>query len=307
MITLLQGTIVKHVPPAAKSKKTVEIFGAAERRRLERARGESPLDPDVSLYALDGPVRRINREAVLLAGGGRALLMQIAHPLVAAGVARHSGFEREPLGRLWRTLDLTLTIAFGSAAEALGAVQQIERLHAVVRGELTDPVGPFAVGSVYDANDPSLLFWVHATLVDSALTTYDRFVQPLTTADRAAYYEESKITARLFGIPEDRIPPTVDAFDAYMREMIASDALTVGAEGHRVANSIMDPPLPAGLRQLAGSGRIFTEGMLPEGLRSRFGYTWTDKRQRNLERAQAFSRRVLPYLPARVRYFPHSL
>ncbi len=276
-------------------------------RRIERAHRGWGGDLAASLYAPDGPVRRVNREAVLLLGGGRALLMQIAHPLVAAGVARHSRFKSEPLGRLWRTLDLTLTIVFGDAASALSAVKTIERLHSVVRGHLADTVGPFPIGSAYDAGNPELQFWVHATLIDSALTTYEHFVRPLSEATRGAFYEESKITPRLFGVPERYIPPTVGEFDAYMRTMIDGDNLTVGDDGLQVARSIMDPPLPPGLRQLAGSGRIFTEGMLPPTLRQRFGYTWNANRQRNLERAQAFSRRTLPFLPARVRYFPHAL
>lgn len=278
-----------------------------DRRRIERAVGRSDVDLEAGLYAPSGLVRRVNREAVLLAGGGRALLMQIAHPLVAAGVARHSGFERDPLGRLWRTLDLTLTIVFGEATSALAAVKRIEMLHSVVRGRLGEPVGPFSARAAYDAADPALLFWVHATLIDSALATYDRFVRPLAGGERSAFYEESKVTARLFGIPEEHIPADADDFDEYMRAMIEGDTLTVGEDGRRVASSIMDPPLPAGLRQIAGSGRIFTEGMLPADLRRRFGYTWTEKRQRNLERAQGFSRRILPFLPPRVRYFPHAL
>jgi len=278
-----------------------------DRRRIERAVGGSRVDMSAGLYSPSGMVRRVNREAVLLAGGGRALLMQIAHPLVAAGVARHSGFERDPLGRLWRTLDLTLTIVFGDAASAVTAVKRIEKLHSVVRGHLTESVGPFDARSTYDATDPALLFWVHATLIDSALSTYDRFVRPLDEHERLAFFEESKTTARLFGVPEEHIPADANEFDRYMRGMLAGDTLTIGDDARRVASSIMDPPLPAGLRQIAGSGRIFTEGMLPAELRQRFGYSWNHSRQRNLERAQAFSRRVLPYLPARARYFPHAL
>jgi len=278
-----------------------------DRRRIERAVGRSRVDTDTGLYSPSGMVRHVNREAILLAGGGRALLMQIAHPLVAAGVARHSSFERDPLGRLWRTLDLTLTIVFGDAASAVTAVKRIEKLHAAVRGQLAERVGPFRARSPYDAADPALLFWVHATLIDSALNTYDRFVRPLDDGERFAFYEESKTTARLFGVPDEHIPGDANAFDRYMREMVEGDTLTIGDDARRVASSIMDPPLPAGLRQIAGSGRIFTEGMLPAGLRERYGYSWNTVRQRNLERAQAFSRKILPYLPARVRYFPHAL
>lgn len=281
-------------------------LGESDLHRLEIARG-GPVDPDRSLFSPRGQVWRINREAVLLAGGGRALLMQIAHPLVGTGVARHSAFEKEPLARLWRTLDLTLTIVFADAAGALTAVQQIERRHRPVHGRLDEAVGRFAAGTEFDANDPELQFWVHATLIDSAMATFDRFVAPLTDADKEEFYEESKITARLFGVPDTAIPTTYGDFAAYMREMVEGDTLGFGRDGRRVADSIMDPPLPPGLRQIAGSGRIFTEGMLPAALRTKLGYQWNDGRQRNLDRAAALSRKMLPLLPARVRGFPHSV
>lgn len=283
------------------------LLGEDDLQRLEKACGNARISPGSSLYSPGGPVQRVNREAVLLAGGGRALLMQIAHPLVAAGVARHSGFESDPLGRLWRTLDLTLTITFGDAASALNAVKRIEHLHGFVRGELGERVGRHAAGSTYDASAPELLFWVHATLVDSAMCTYDRFVRPLNESEREDYYLEAKIAARLFGIPDEMIPRTLRDFDAYMDETIGGGDLAVGADGRRVAESIMDPPLPVVLRQLLGSGRILTEGLLPPALRDRFGYQWNARRQRNLERAQLVSRRILPHLPDRLRYFPHAI
>lgn len=286
--------------------RTDSALSEGDLHRLEAARA-GPVEPDRSLFSPRGQVWRINREAVLLAGGGRALLMQIAHPLVGAGVARHSAFEKEPLARLWRTLDLTLTIVFADAVGALAAVQQIERRHRPVHGRLDEAVGRFDTGTEFDANDPELQFWVHATLIDSAMVTFDRFVTPLTEADKEDFYEESKITARLFGVPESAIPAAYTDFAAYMREMVEGDTLGFGRDGRRVADSIMDPPLPPGLRQLAGSGRIFTEGMLPAALRDKLGYEWNDSRQRNLDRAAALSRKTLPLLPARVRYFPHAI
>jgi uncharacterized protein (DUF2236 family) len=107
----------------------------ADLARLRRAAGRT-VDPARSLFGPQSLSWRVNRETTLLLAGGRALLLQIAHPLVAAGVADHSRFEHEPLQRLWRTLDLTLTMVFGSAADALAPVQQIQRVHAHVHGRL---------------------------------------------------------------------------------------------------------------------------------------------------------------------------
>src|SRR5262249_11779079 len=104
--------------------------------RLRFALGRSEVDLSRSLFGPDSVTWRINREAVLLLGGGCALLMQIAHPLVAAGVEEHSRYRTEPLQRLWRTLERMLTIAFDDAGEAIRSVRIIERKHARVRGKL---------------------------------------------------------------------------------------------------------------------------------------------------------------------------
>src|SRR5437867_13172578 len=151
----------------------------ADLDRLRAATGRTRIDLTRSLYGADSMTWRVNREAVLLLGGGRALLLQVAHPLVAAGVAAHSEFHAHPLRRLWRTLDLMLTLVFADGAGALRAVRTIEGVHARVHGVLEAPSGPFPRGTRYEANDPALLLWVYATLVDTALVVYERLVEPL--------------------------------------------------------------------------------------------------------------------------------
>ena len=274
--------------------------------RLRRATGRRRLDPADGLFAPDSITRRVNRETVLLLAGGRALLLQVAHPLVAAGVAAHSHFEAEPLQRLLRTLQLTLTIVFGNAAEALGAVRGIERAHARVHGVLEDACGPFRRGTRYDANDPALLLWVHATLVDSALVAYQRFLGPLSRGECRAFYDESRITARLFGIDESAIPPTLEAFEQYMRRMLRGPQLAVSRDSRAIAASLLSPPLPPGLRQLATATSLFTVGLLPPPIRDRYGYTWGPLRERALDATALALRAGVPWLPAVMRHFPHA-
>src|SRR5205809_350419 len=110
------------------------------------------------LYADDSITRRVNRENVLMLGGGRALLMQLAHPKVAAGVDEHSDFRKRPVYRLRRTIRLTMAIVFGDRETALAAARSVNRVHQHVRGES------------YSALDTDLLLWVHATMVDTAET-----------------------------------------------------------------------------------------------------------------------------------------
>lgn len=282
------------------------LIDRAGMARLRAATGRRRVDPAAGLFAPDSITRRVNREAVLLLAGGRALLLQVAHPLVAAGVAEHSRFEEDPLQRLLRTLQLTLTIVFGSAAEALAAVRGIERVHARVHGRLEHDSGPFRAGTPYDANDPALLLWVHATLVDSALLAHQRFLGPLSAGERRRFYDESRVTARLFGIPDADVPPTLDAFQAYVRDMLRGPRLAVSRDSRAIAAALLSPALPPGLRQLAVATRLFTVGLLPAAIRRRYGYSWGPLRERALDATAAALRAGVPWLPPPLRHFPQA-
>jgi uncharacterized protein (DUF2236 family) len=274
--------------------------------RLRYAAGRRRIDPSRSLFGPSSLTWQVNREAVLLIGGAPALLLQVAHPLVAAGVAEHSDFRRHPLQRLQRTLDLTLTVTFANAANALQAVRQIERVHSAVHGRLPATVGPFRRGTPYDANDSALLFWVHATLVDRALHVYERFVRPLSGSAKAQYYEESKVVARLFGVPETEIPPTWQSFRSYMRDRIRGPELAVGPQSLEIAASILDPPLPPGVRHALRAASFFTAGLVPVPIRTRYGLTWNKRREQALRLFAGGVRASLPAWPGLLRLFPHA-
>src|SRR5438094_10377606 len=139
----------------------------------ERAHGGSvpePVLPEPSV------ARRLNREMFLLLGGTAALLMQVAHPLVAAGVEGHSDFRRDPIGRLRRTLNTTLAVVFAEPGHARAALRRIDRRHGSVRGSTTG-------GQPYDARDPALLLWVQATLVLTSLRLYEAVAGRLAPSD----------------------------------------------------------------------------------------------------------------------------
>jgi uncharacterized protein (DUF2236 family) len=242
---------------------------------------------DRGLFADDSVIRRVDRETVLLLGGGRALLMQLAHPLVAQGVADHSGFQSNPWSRLQRTLEASYTIVFGSTAAAEQTAAQVQAVHRRV------------VGPGYSANDPSLLLWVHATLVDTAMRVYRRFVGPLSAGEAAAYYEESKTVAALLGCPVDAQPDTLDDFRAYVREMVAT--LEVGDTARGLARSILHPRAPLVVSPAFALGRELTVGLLPRPLREGYGLRWDARRQAALLAAGLSSRAVLPRLPGFLR------
>ncbi len=116
---------------------------------------------------------RIDREAIIFLGAGRALLLQLAHPWVAAAVVEHSRTFADPIGRFHRTFDVVFTMVFGSRDHALAAARRLYQRHAAIVGVLPEAAGPFDAGSSYRANEVSALRWVHATLVDTALMVHD--------------------------------------------------------------------------------------------------------------------------------------
>src|SRR5207253_9252373 len=181
------------------------------------------------LYSEDSITRRVNRENVLLLGGGRALLMQLAHAKVAAGVDAHSDFRTHPVRRLRRTVRMTMAIVFGDQKTAEAAALAVNRVHGRVRGD------------DYHALDPDLLLWVHATLVDSALVTYETFVKPLAGAEREDFYQESKVLGELLGIPLDQFPSTLADFSSYVERMMTDGEVRVGARALQLGSLVLRP------------------------------------------------------------------
>lgn len=205
----------------------------------------APAPPPASGRSGAGPLlgpgtvsRRLLGHPLLLLGGPRALLMQVAHPAVAAGVVQHSGYAEDPFGRLARTLGAMEAIAFGSPARAERTRRLIDARHRRVSG-LTPG------GRAYSARDPELLLWVHATLIDSAMGVDARYIGLLGPGERARFYDESRAIAAVFGIPGALVPPDLAAFEAYLDS--AQGELEVGADALAIAESVMHPSLSARL------------------------------------------------------------
>ncbi len=252
---------------------------------------------DPGAFGPGSMVWRVNGETATILGGGRALLMQIAHPLVAAGVADHSDFGADAFARLWRTLGSVLTVAFGDAESSRAAAEHVTEIHRGVVGSRD--------GREYRALDPSLLLWVHATLVDSALVTYERFVGQLAPGDRERYHKEMKAFAAAFLVPEEVVPPCLSDLEAYIADTLSG--LEVSDEAQRLAEGILRPGAPAVLRPVEALLQAATIGLLPPSVREGFGLRWTSRRERALDALAWAVRRSLPLLPARVRRWPHAL
>ncbi len=208
----------------------------------------------------------------MLAGWGRAILLQLAHPLVAQGVADHSGFAKDPRGRvrrLERTIRAMLALTFGTAEEAVEAAAAINKIHDRVNGRLREGAGVFAAGTGYSAHDPALLAWVHATLVDTFLLTYERFVAPLSAVDRDSYCREAGGVAPLLGIPPDALPRSTEELAAYMERMLSSGEIVVTGAARSLAREVLAPGLPWPARPLprAAGYRGSAAAADPRGLR----------------------------------------
>ncbi len=249
---------------------------------------------------------RVGREAVLLVGGGRAVLMQLAHPLVAAGVSQHSSYEHDPAGRFRRTFELGQTLAFGTRSEARKAAQTINQRHKPVEGMLDAAAGDFAAGSPYHARDPELLLWVHATLIDSLLHVYQLLVAPLAPAEQERYWQESFASVRLLGLPPAHLPPNMPAFKDYMQAVLASNQLAIIPEAKTLANLILHPRAPLPARPLFEATANITIGLLPPRLRDMYGYHWSVGQQFLFDAWVRSTRRVLPFLPNWLREFPRA-
>ena len=245
-----------------------------------------------SRFAPDAVIRRVDAEGVILLGGGRALLLQLAHPKVAAGVAEHSDFEGDPLRRLRGTLEATYTIVFGTDAAAAEVAARVRRIHDHVRG----------MG--YEANDPELLCWVNATLVDTAVTVYTAVHGPLRDDELESYYQDSTHVAEVLGCPRDAQPEDWPAFRRYWADRVGH--LEVSDTARRLARSIFAPDLPWVAGPPVSLARFVTIGSLPPRIRDGYGYRWRTSDRLALDAGTAVARRLVPLVPRTVRRLPQA-
>ena len=258
----------------------------------------SRLDEATGLFGPESVSWRVDREVLVLAGGSCALLMQAAHPFVAAGVAEHSTYATDPFGRLLRTLTSSFDVVFGSRSRAEATIRRVNAIHAAVRGQLPG-------GAAYSALDPGALLWVHATLVDTALRVYGRFITPLSPEEEQAYHREAARVAVLLHVPVADIPETIGELRAWMDEMLMSGAVHVTPEARDIARTVLYPTpwLP---RVAWDAAHLISLSTLPASLRDQYGIRWSSRRERGMQGVAAVTRRVMPLLPPMLRFAPHA-
>jgi uncharacterized protein (DUF2236 family) len=259
---------------------------------------------DERFFSRDAMIWQVDREMVLLLAGGRALLMQLAHPKVAAGVAKHSHFRADPLGRLYRTMGAMWSIVFDEASKARASLEQVKNVHRRIHG-IISPAESVSLGTPYDALDVELLLWVHATLIDSAMVAYDLFVKRLAHDEKARYYDDSKNLAHLFEIPETLVPASLVDFNRYMDRMLGGSEIAVGPTARALAKEILRPR-PWVLKPAAPLFRLVTVGLLPERLRKAYGLGWNKRKEKMFRSFAKGVRGLLPVVPGPLRIVPNA-
>jgi uncharacterized protein (DUF2236 family) len=250
---------------------------------------------------------RINAERIVLLGWGRAILLQLAHPLVAAGVFDHSDFRGTPYAaasRLYHTVHAMLSLSFGNETERERTIDAIRTIHRRVNGVLPEATGPYESGTPYSAEDPALVLWVHATLLESVVLVYEQLVRPLTTAEKDEYCAEAFPVAIALAGREDEVPRTWADLRRYLDRMYASNTITVGDRARELAGAVLSPSGAWMVAPATWVNRTITIGLLPSAVRDQYAMTWTSRRERTLARLIAALRATRRALPDAIALWP---
>lgn len=247
--------------------------------------------------------RRINAERLLLVAWVRAILLQLAHPLIAAGVSEHSTFRGSStaaFNRLHHTVGAMLALTFGTPAQRAQALDAIRAIHRRVNGTLTEACGAFPAGTRYSAEDPELLLWVHATLVESIVIGYEQMIGPLHDAERDQYCADSAAVAVELGARPDEVPRSWPALRAYLDAGYASGRIAVGPQARALAAALTSPFSNTVARRLVTPlVSLLAAGQLPGPIRLQYGFAWDPTRQRRYSRIMRLLQLLRRVAPAR--------
>jgi uncharacterized protein (DUF2236 family) len=254
-------------------------------------------------------VERVNAERVVLLGWSRAILMQLAHPLIAAGVLEHSSYRGgivQAAMRLHHTVRAMLSLNFGTPAQRGAAVARICAIHRTVHGRLREPVGRFPAGTPYSAEDPALLHWVHATLLESTATIYRQVVSPLTSDELDRYCVETAPLLHALGGDAAATPQSWEALQSYMQGVYARGDLALSPAARALGLAVLSPraagvPVPLGRLHT-----LVATGLLPDALRQAYGLPWDAARTARFSRTIRLLRALRRVSPSPVVFWPQA-
>jgi uncharacterized protein (DUF2236 family) len=253
--------------------------------------------------------RTVHRERLTLLGWGRAMAMQFAHPLIAAGVSEHSTFESSRIARFRRlhgTVRAMLALTFGDEPTAFATARGINAIHDRVHGVLKSDAGRFPAGTPYSAHDPVLLHWVLITLLDSVPLAYTRVIGPLSVDEQDRYCQESAQLGRWLGIPDAMLPQSMDEVRAAVQRVMTSGDLVVTDAARNLLHDVLYPPFQLAYWPAAHVTRLATIGLLDPRLREQYGLAWTTRDERSLERWSRRLRRARSVAPDWLSHWPEK-
>ena len=295
------GGVARAGEPGPESKGALQVSRGRLEASLAALRAEVR-DPRAGVFGPDSVTWRVTREAALLLGGGRAALLQLAHPCVASAVARFSIARRDPVGRFRGTFRHMFRLVFGDLQEAQESARAIHRVHERIGGDLAEDAGGFRKGQRYRATDVEAQVWVLAVLRDTSRLVYERIFGPLPARDLERIAAEGRRMAMLFGI-EDAVPSSTDEHRAYFEGKL--ETLAVTHEAAELGRRLLRLEKVPGGSLARGDVGLLTAHLLPEPVARGYGLDRGGAAgERRVERIFALARAVVPRLPARVRFVP---
>jgi len=254
-------------------------------------------------------VHQVNREVVVLLGWGRAILLQLAHPLVAAAVSQHSDFGTgliPYLRRTHRTVLSMLSLTFGASDQVHGTARRINAIHRRVHGRSEEATPRFPSGTAYTATDSDLLRWVHVTLIDSQIRAYELFVEPMSAEEKDRYCAESANLAPLLNVPPLTLPTTNLELTGQLQYGIRDGTSQVTNTARSLAHDLLFPPGGVLASSAMGFGRLVTAGLLPPPLREAYGLGWSDRKAAIFDRSARMIRKTRRLTPPLLRQWSAS-
>jgi uncharacterized protein (DUF2236 family) len=239
--------------------------GRIERSAAAYASGVPRGTGDDGLFGPASVTWRMSTDLASPVAGLRSLLMQALHPLAMAGLDQHSGWRRDPVGRLAATTAYLTTVTFGTRAAARQAAARVRRIHDHVRGVDT------VTGRQYAADDPALLLWVHGALVDSVLAAGSLVGTALSAADGNRYVAEMVTVAELTGVPRHLVPSNIPELDMYLASVRPILRCTPAAAESMAY--LLDPPgMDDDTAEIWQDVRDAAVAVLPRWARQMYGY-----------------------------------
>lgn len=265
----------------------------AHERSLAELRAEIA-DPAAGILGPESAAWTLGGDLSVFLGGGRAALLQLAHPMVAYAIDQHSKTREDVLGRFQRTFRNVFAMVFGDLDDAIAAARRVHKVHAHIAGEIPIALGRYAAGARYHANDVGALRWVHATLVDTTLVVLERTGRAPRPRDADRYVTEMNRFAQLFGIPRALHFGGRGELAAYLAEMVASDAIAVAPVAREMASFLVGKVPGAPQPPLGRLTEAITAELLPPPLADAFGLRATPRLVRGGLRGIGLGFRALP-------------